>query len=178
MKIRTNFVSNSSSTSYIVSYKKSIPCSHCGRTDPDLKKLIESVEGSWRSDDTKLTAPNAKNIIERLTSFIDGTQDEIDNLKSLHKENDVLNRFNTTEVKNGKEIHRESLYLVKDRIKGLKHDIEVTQRVLDKLQESKDEVIAFDLSYHDEVIAEIFENMIKSGTAKVIEKEFHIPSRE
>ena len=52
MKNRNGFVSNSSSTSFIVALKKTnIPCPYCGRKDPGLLDLIERAEGH-NDDDT------------------------------------------------------------------------------------------------------------------------------
>jgi len=41
MKIRNGFVSNSSSSSFIIAFKECVPCSHCGRKDTDILKAIE-----------------------------------------------------------------------------------------------------------------------------------------
>ena len=40
MRIRKGFVSNSSSTSYIIAFKKGDPCPHCGRSDPNFVEMI------------------------------------------------------------------------------------------------------------------------------------------
>jgi|ETNvirnome_2_300_1030623.scaffolds.fasta_scaffold02258_5 hypothetical protein len=41
MKIRNGFVSNSSSSSFVVAIKKNDACPHCGRSDPNILKAIE-----------------------------------------------------------------------------------------------------------------------------------------
>lgn len=48
MKIRENLVSNSSSTSFIIAFKDSKPCPHCGRKDPSIVNLIGHVGSSNR----------------------------------------------------------------------------------------------------------------------------------
>ena len=55
MKIRHGFVSNSSSSSFIIAYRGSKPCSHCGRSDHDLKNAIEQATMS-NYDDNELYA--------------------------------------------------------------------------------------------------------------------------
>ena len=42
MKTRNGFVSNSSSSSFIIAFKDNIPCPHCGRRDPNILNAIES----------------------------------------------------------------------------------------------------------------------------------------
>ena len=52
MKAREGFVSNSSSTSFIVAVRKDInACPHCGRKDPDILELIEQM--SYTNDDNE-----------------------------------------------------------------------------------------------------------------------------
>ena len=67
MKTRTGFVSNSSSSSFIVAVKKSDKCPHCGRTDPDFIDLIETIGGSSDGYEcTKLRARGAEQVFQRI----------------------------------------------------------------------------------------------------------------
>lgn len=49
MKIRNGFVSNSSSSSFIVAYKKEV-CPCCGRSNADIVNMIMSDERSYDCD--------------------------------------------------------------------------------------------------------------------------------
>ena len=52
MKTRQGFVSNSSSTSFIVAFKKDVnKCDHCGRSDPDFLRILkEMLDKNWSED--------------------------------------------------------------------------------------------------------------------------------
>jgi len=63
MKIRNGFVSNSSSSSYVLAYKKGNKCEHCGRSDPDLSSMF-TTSGSY--DETRVLAGDYKEIIAKL----------------------------------------------------------------------------------------------------------------
>jgi len=63
MKTRNSFVGNSSSSSFIIAFKKNEKCKCCGRSDPDLIQLLESMRDR-DCDDTKLIATGFDNVIE------------------------------------------------------------------------------------------------------------------
>jgi hypothetical protein len=44
MKTRNSLVSNSSSSSFVVAYKSQDKCKCCGRSDPDLKSIIQKCD--------------------------------------------------------------------------------------------------------------------------------------
>jgi len=56
MKIRNGFVSNSSSSSFIIGFdnSKNIPCPHCGRKDPDLIDRIRASEYANSGEATEI----------------------------------------------------------------------------------------------------------------------------
>jgi len=72
MKTRQGFVSNSSSTSFIVALKSDAkPCPHCGRKDPNFLDLVEHL-GNINPDDyetTKIRQRGVDNIKEKNPDF-------------------------------------------------------------------------------------------------------------
>lgn len=64
MKIRNGFVSNSSSSSYVIAIKvTNEACPHCGRKDPDFLDVIDRAEG-YDSDRSHVNAKGIENVIE------------------------------------------------------------------------------------------------------------------
>ena len=63
MKSRDSFVSNSSSTSFILAFKNNPKCKHCGRSDPDLADLMEALDRYDYSDRTHIKKIIKNNIL-------------------------------------------------------------------------------------------------------------------
>jgi len=64
MKIRNGFVSNSSSSSFIIAIdkNKNAPCPHCGRKDIDILELLERDN---YNDDNEVIATGYEEIMEQ-----------------------------------------------------------------------------------------------------------------
>lgn len=82
MKIRTGFVSNSSSASFVVAIRKTHPCPSCGRGDVDLLDIVEHIGRGADYEDTELKARGAQLIRERWKK--DKWCDEQDQYKELY----------------------------------------------------------------------------------------------
>lgn len=68
MKYRTGFVSNSSSSSFIIAVKQSKKCKECGRADPNFFDFVETIsQGSYHNSDA--TQVHARTL-EQVESYI------------------------------------------------------------------------------------------------------------
>lgn len=124
MKTRFGFISNSSSSSYIVAIKflkTSEKCPYCGRSDPNPQNFLEALERS-NNYDNQVNAVGVDNIIkERFEyNYLEG---------SLGKFREILEKYNNDE------------FIIAD----------------------------IDISYHDEITKNIFNNMKASGDIIVID---------
>lgn len=63
MKIRSGFVSNSSSSSFIIAVKNTVECSHCKRKDKNFLDIVEAVGGDGY-EETKVSARGYSNVVE------------------------------------------------------------------------------------------------------------------
>jgi hypothetical protein len=69
MKTRNGFVSNSSSSSFLVALKKIAPCSHCGRSDPDFFDVVTRMGNDGWVEETKLEARGVKECIDKYFEY-------------------------------------------------------------------------------------------------------------
>lgn len=66
MKIRSGFVSNSSSSSYVIAYLDNEDvCKHCGRSDPSIESLF-SDERSYQEEYSAMYAKGKDEVVEEL----------------------------------------------------------------------------------------------------------------
>lgn len=75
MMVRQGFVSNSSSSSFLLHVRDSNRCPHCGRKDPDIIDLISRAENY--SSDTEIIANGREEVLAYLN------EDEYEGRKSL-----------------------------------------------------------------------------------------------
>ena len=82
MKIRSGFVSNSSTSSFIIAFKKACPCPTCGLTPPDI---VEAVKNRSDNDNrVRWTDPTAK--LRELEQSICAYQRELEELGKCKSE--------------------------------------------------------------------------------------------
>lgn len=83
MKLRKGFVSNSSSSSFIIAVKESEPCPHCGRKDLDIFDLIENSDHDETCIDYKGKDDIIKNLREWYNDDVEGEEEDSDYVKSV-----------------------------------------------------------------------------------------------
>ena len=123
MKIRNGFISNSSSSSFIVAIdiSKNRPCKCCGRTDPNFIDAVNRSSASF--DDNDVNADGYKNVVHYINEMEYSEQEWKDKI--------------TTKLKPYKN-------------------------------EKKWKVVDIRLSYHDETLSIMLENMISAKTAVLV----------
>jgi hypothetical protein len=110
MKTKQCFISNSSSSSFIIAITKSKPCKVCGRTDLDVLNIIK--EQCTYDGETEIDAEGKENIIKYLTENWFEPKETIEKLKrykdtnkqlalvSISQHNELLNNL----INNSKNI--------------------------------------------------------------------------
>lgn len=73
MKIRNGFVSNSSSSSFIVHIKKEPKCPHCGREDLDLTEVIPQTR---EYDDSYMEIMTKEETIKKVKEWVGEYDDD------------------------------------------------------------------------------------------------------
>jgi len=136
MKTRTSFVSNSSSSSYIIAIKKEAdkPCEKCGRR---AHNIIDLIDRNNSDSDTSL---------ESVDSFIESKE---------------FDKKHLSETIYDLERGYEKYYKVKD-IDRLKEEVKYIQNIIEKIKKSQNEqsVYAIRISYHDDTINNIFKQEV------------------
>jgi len=74
MKIRNSFVSNSSSSSFIIAFDKGDVCEHCGRGENFLTRFSRDTCGG---DVPTLYAKGKDEVLKELRGFVDETMIEV-----------------------------------------------------------------------------------------------------
>ena len=79
MKIRNGFVSNSSSSSFVVAFKKNDVCPHCGRSDPNILKAIE--DKAQYGGETELDGVGIDAVLEHADEISHYDKEEADRIR-------------------------------------------------------------------------------------------------
>jgi len=151
MKIRTGFISNSSSTSFVVAFKKPEKCPHCGRGDSNF---IDTFVTCSKDDDTGLDFSEYGNYYEELKKRCEGIEKDIDIAKT-HSPNDyVFSRFTYG-----------------DQASMLQEQLEREIVLMEAVKKHMDmgmNVYSFSIAYHDELVNKELFARIDSGEAIVL----------
>jgi hypothetical protein len=157
MKIRMSFISNSSTTSFILGLRDVKPCGHCGRSDPDFVQFIQNAN----SDEIRVTDYNAENVLKSLKSELDRYQKAIDGIASLTDDAVVWRSGNRqiTAVEDRK-VYSQEIEFLRKRIEAVEIAASKGYRV-----------VSLDIEQHNESAFRILESMKATGSVIEIAKD-------
>lgn len=153
MKTRIGFVSNSSSSSYIVAYKKTAACPTCGLTAPDIVDLVRKSE-AWSFGDNRVywTDPTAR--INEIEQEIESYSQDIESLKKRDPKEKVS-----------------SYWTVEQNLKSCEEEVARLSKLRQLLRDhhlNGDNVVCVSISHHDSLNDTIRE-LTKNGQLFILE---------
>lgn len=161
MIIRTGFVSNSSSSSFIIAYSSesiTVECPCCHRKGLDFKRYFSNGE-YYSGEQTEITCSNRDEVIKVYQDDIDYYEERIQEYSYYPKDHIVP----YTRGWSKSHTYGEAITSCQEMISDLKADIDVINDVpLDM------EVIKLRVSYHDDVAMDMLKSEYDNGTLKII----------
>jgi len=158
MKIRNSFVSNSSSSSYIIKVNAPVTCEHCGRSDPDI---IEIVKRGDTYGDTRIEYENKEQILGDIRHNIKMEEKDVAKYSECDP-NDVhpddKKRLITTPAK--------------DRLEWVYRNLKRERYRYDLINSVEGNIIGIAVGYHDCGTKELFNDAKRSGVIEIIESEW------
>ena len=158
MKIRSGFVSNSSSSSFILGIKKdakNIECPCCHRKGLNIIEYIEKIERHYSSDETEIIYDSRESLLRKYRGELDEKMGEISDLKKHD-----LNAPSRYPYRNGEKVPTYG-----DLLKWAEEDCKNTSEIIDLIAAvpSEYELIKLQVSYHDDTTHQILDNEQKAG---------------
>jgi hypothetical protein len=155
MKIRSGFVSNSSSSSFVIAFDESKfgPCPHCGRKD---QSIIDLIERSRNDDDTKVVWRDPEDKIRDLKLQIDSETLEIKKIEHLDPKMKLV--YCTVE---------QNISWMKSSIYGYETEI---SKIEDALKKGLT-VAEISISYHDDFLNSELSALCKNGKLEILKSD-------
>ena len=155
MKIKNAFISNSSSTSFIIAYKNSKPCEHCGRADFDVIDFFKLLKGC-ESEESRLLGENFIEIVESLNEEIKEIKEELENPNIIYDKYRHMNNLDMIRYK-------------KDELKDCENRLANITKFKDSHPTYK--IVSIEVSYHDKLVQEFINFGIKKKSIITLEME-------
>lgn len=152
MKIRTGFVSNSSSSSYVIALNKINACPHCGRGD-DADDFIRLCQRAGDCD------TEVRDIQDRLDTLETEIRMSKNTLKELQGKQDTdLNGYNNKiPVGNLRKCAKEAILRCSKEIDA----------IANRMADGK-KVYYLEIDDHNETLNHMFDTLVKSGAITIL----------
>jgi hypothetical protein len=158
MKIRHSFVSNSSSSSYIIKINKNTTCKHCGRSDPDI---VEIVRAGDDYGDTRMEYENKEQVLSDIKH----------NIEMAEKDIAKYSECNPNDVHPSDKV-RKITTIAKDYLEWSCNNLKREKERYDEINSIEGNIVGISIGYHDNTTSELFQEAKRLKIIEVIESEW------
>jgi hypothetical protein len=157
MKIRNGFVSNSSSSSYIIKIADSEPCPTCGRCNPNIVDHIQN-RTYYCDDETGMDYDCKESVLKDIEANINDAKARLEGFFRL-KPHEIPPEYKRWGCKTTAE---EFIIDTHEELRRLHERHKIISAI-------EGEVYGIRISYHDEHVQHIFDQGVKEGSIEIIE---------